>query len=188
MADLLKHQARICQIAAGMMIHDQKVLLVKHKKLKRWLSPGGHIDPGELPHQAAEREFFEETGVRGRAVDYLLQADSEFDQYLPSPIETNLHWVCQENYQHRIESNDPSQPVKTELWPRGCEQHLCFVYLLKPLNNQLEPKLNSKETTDIGWFTQQELNSIELTPELRGELEHGFYIIQRYSSQPLFSF
>lgn len=31
--------------------------------LDRWNGVGGKIDPGELPHQAMEREFREETGV-----------------------------------------------------------------------------------------------------------------------------
>ena len=39
------------------------VLLHQHKKLGRWLPPGGHIDPGETPWEAAVREVREETGL-----------------------------------------------------------------------------------------------------------------------------
>ena len=42
---------------------DRFVLLLHHKALDRWLQPGGHIDPGELPLEAARREVFEELGV-----------------------------------------------------------------------------------------------------------------------------
>jgi 8-oxo-dGTP pyrophosphatase MutT (NUDIX family) len=48
---------------------DGRVLLHRHKRLGRWLQPGGHLDPGELPWQAAVRETWEETGVRATHPD-----------------------------------------------------------------------------------------------------------------------
>lgn len=40
------------------------ILLIHHKRLDRWLQPGGHIDPSdESAMAAARREVFEETGV-----------------------------------------------------------------------------------------------------------------------------
>ena len=41
----------------------RRVLLHRHKRLGMWLQPGGHIDPGELPWDAALREAGEEGGV-----------------------------------------------------------------------------------------------------------------------------
>lgn len=49
--------------ASGLVIKDRKVLLIFHPYIKRWFQPGGHIDEGEEPIQAAIREVFEETGV-----------------------------------------------------------------------------------------------------------------------------
>jgi 8-oxo-dGTP pyrophosphatase MutT (NUDIX family) len=43
-----------------------RVLLHRHKRLGRWLQPGGHLDPGELPSEAAVRETHEETGLTAR--------------------------------------------------------------------------------------------------------------------------
>lgn len=40
-----------------------KMLLVHHKGLDKWLPPGGHIEDNEVPHEAAIREVYEETGV-----------------------------------------------------------------------------------------------------------------------------
>jgi 8-oxo-dGTP pyrophosphatase MutT (NUDIX family) len=40
-----------------------RVLLHRHKRLGLWLQPGGHVDPGESPAEAARRETAEETGV-----------------------------------------------------------------------------------------------------------------------------
>jgi 8-oxo-dGTP pyrophosphatase MutT (NUDIX family) len=42
------------------------VVLVKHKRFRIWLQPGGHIDPGESPADAALREAEEETGLEVR--------------------------------------------------------------------------------------------------------------------------
>ena len=48
--------------ASGLVINNGKVLLVFHPFIKRWFQPGGHIDDGELPIDAAIREVYEETG------------------------------------------------------------------------------------------------------------------------------
>lgn len=43
-----------------------RVLLHRHKRLRRWLQPGGHLEADEQPHEAALREVREETGIRAR--------------------------------------------------------------------------------------------------------------------------
>ena len=43
---------------------EDKILLVDHKKALLWLPPGGHVEPGEHPHESAHRELSEELGVR----------------------------------------------------------------------------------------------------------------------------
>jgi len=40
-----------------------RVLLVKDVETKAWLAPGGSIEPGESPADAAVREMWEETGL-----------------------------------------------------------------------------------------------------------------------------
>ena len=43
-----------------------RVLLLHHRKLDRWLQPGGHGDPGETTgEEVALREALEESGLRG---------------------------------------------------------------------------------------------------------------------------
>jgi 8-oxo-dGTP pyrophosphatase MutT (NUDIX family) len=44
----------------------RRLLVVFHRKLGRWLQPGGHIEPTDVSIvDAARREVEEETGVRG---------------------------------------------------------------------------------------------------------------------------
>ena len=39
------------------------VVLLVHRRLGFWMQPGGHVDPGEAPWEAARRETREETGL-----------------------------------------------------------------------------------------------------------------------------
>jgi 8-oxo-dGTP pyrophosphatase MutT (NUDIX family) len=50
------------------VVWRDRVLLHRHPKLGMWLPCGGHVEPGELPDDAAVRELHEESGVRVRLV------------------------------------------------------------------------------------------------------------------------
>jgi 8-oxo-dGTP pyrophosphatase MutT (NUDIX family) len=51
---------------SGIVVGRRGVLLHRHKRLGIWLQPGGHIDAGEAPWEAALRETVEETGIEAR--------------------------------------------------------------------------------------------------------------------------
>ncbi len=44
----------------------ERLLLLYHRKLQRWLQPGGHGEPGETdPLEVSRREALEESGIQG---------------------------------------------------------------------------------------------------------------------------
>jgi 8-oxo-dGTP pyrophosphatase MutT (NUDIX family) len=49
--------------ASAIVVGPKGVVLHRHKRLGLWLQPGGHIEPGEPPWEAARREAKEETGL-----------------------------------------------------------------------------------------------------------------------------
>ena len=48
---------------SGVVTGARGTILHLHKRLGRWMQTGGHLEPGELPHEAALRESEEETGL-----------------------------------------------------------------------------------------------------------------------------
>lgn len=48
---------------SGIVAGRRGIVLHWHKRLGGWMQPGGHVDPGEAPWQAAVRETAEETGL-----------------------------------------------------------------------------------------------------------------------------
>ena len=49
--------------ASAVVVGRRGTVLHLHKRLARWMQPGGHIDPGEEPPVAARREAVEELGL-----------------------------------------------------------------------------------------------------------------------------
>lgn len=52
--------------SSAVVVGPRGTVLHLHKRLRRWLQPGGHVDPGEAPWETALRETREETGLAVR--------------------------------------------------------------------------------------------------------------------------
>lgn len=83
-----------------------ELLLIHHKKLKRWLQPGGHIEPSDSDvFAAARREVEEETGISR----LLLQQDGLFDldiHEIPALPNMAAHWHYDVRVLFRAESTE----------------------------------------------------------------------------------
>lgn len=108
--------------------HD-KFLFIRHKKLGKWLQPGGHIEPNELPDDAAQREVYEETGLHIELIGE--RKPRETDQVRPFAIQLNI-----------IVPNE--------------HEHIDLVYLALALNSQ-EVVANDIETEGAMWFSLHEI-------------------------------
>jgi len=51
----------------GAVFRDGKLLLVRERDDNHWSMPGGWADVGDIPSQSAEREVWEEAGIRVKA-------------------------------------------------------------------------------------------------------------------------
>lgn len=116
------------------------VLLHRHKKLGRWFPPGGHVEPNELPDEAAVREVLEESGVR-----VALVGERALPVYEPRQL------VRPRGVQ--LETIAPSH------------EHIDLIYFAKPLTDYDGLLLETDVT--LGWYGPDALGGLELTDEIR---------------------
>jgi len=50
------------------VVWNYHFLMGKRNDSGKWTFPGGHLENGETPHQAAKRELFEETGIKAEGI------------------------------------------------------------------------------------------------------------------------
>ena len=138
---------------AVFVVHDGRVLLHRHKRLGLWLPPGGHIDEGELPDEAAIRETLEESGVRITLIDGPLR--------LPDG--------------HRVAPHEPArlcQPIGIQLEDIGPgHQHIDLIYAARPLGERPEEVVEEEGSAQMGWYGREEWERLGVTGEVRGWAE-----------------
>jgi len=135
-------------VVAGYIIHQNRVLLIHHRKLDLWLPVGGHIEANETPDQALRREIMEEVGID---VEILGQSDlpmtGNVKVNLAAPFYVNVHSV-------------------------GDHDHCCFYYVCKAINPE-QLKIND-ELKDFEWFTKDDLAKDYVLADVKNQCRKAF--------------
>jgi 8-oxo-dGTP pyrophosphatase MutT (NUDIX family) len=127
------------------VVHDGRVLLHYHRKLGKWLPPGGHIEANELPDVAAAREVLEETGIRARLVGSRgLPVDQPRQLVIPAGIQVE-----------HISAG---------------HEHIDLVYFAEPDPDdiraaEVDPRL--AESDRVGWYAADELAELGANAEIQ---------------------
>jgi ADP-ribose pyrophosphatase YjhB (NUDIX family) len=127
---------------AVFVVHCGRVLLLFHPKIGLWLPPGGHIEEGELPDEAAVREVLEETGVRVRLVGDR-GVDVAYPRQLVRPAGIQLEDIA------------PGH------------QHIDLVYFAVPIDDDCAVSRECAERDRAGWYAPDELESLGANEEIR---------------------
>lgn len=122
---------------------DKKILLVKHHLWDKWVQPGGHMEDGETPEEAAIREVYEETGIKITLLGE--RFPREDDMIRPLGIQCN-----------RKDNG---------------EKHFDIIYAAVP-NNEVTDLVISNESYDIGWFSRKELENLSVFPDVKITMDY----------------
>ena len=122
--------------------YTKKILLVKHKKYNKWVQPGGHVIEGEVPEETAVREVYEETKLKIKLLGDRFPRESDFIRPLG----------IQKNYGKDI-------------------IHVDIIYVAVPMND-INVTYDPNESTNVGWFSREELDKIDVFPDIKITMEY----------------
>jgi 8-oxo-dGTP pyrophosphatase MutT (NUDIX family) len=146
---------------AVFVVHRGQVLLHYHRKLGRWLPPGGHVEDNELPDEAASREVFEETGTRPVLVG---------ERGLPSELEFEIPRQLVVPAGVQLENIYPGH------------QHIDLVYFAvpdpaDPRSADIDPQLAERD--QVGWYACSELKRLGANDEIQAWARRALDAVSR---------
>jgi ADP-ribose pyrophosphatase YjhB (NUDIX family) len=125
--------------ATTFVVDQGRTLLLHHRKLGMWLPPGGHIDPHELPDQAALREVREESGLEVELLE---------SGYVLGPVR-----VLPQPYCVLLEDIGPGH------------QHIDLIYFARVSGGTLAPA--EREAHAARWYSWEDLGEPEIAEDIR---------------------
>lgn len=133
------------------ILEEDKVLLLMHPKLQKWLPPGGHLEANELPTECAIREVFEETGLH---VELIKDEHLWVSRWNASSFERP--WLC---LLENIPAHGSAQP----------HQHIDFIYLGRPIGGSITQEHRSQH--EIRWFSHEQIQALSPDGEIFAETQ-----------------
>jgi len=120
--------------ATAFVVRGEATLLHWHKRLARWLPPGGHIEQDEEPGEAALREVREETGLVCEIVATSPSHAFTQPRQLPAPYTILLEDIP--------DSEEPAH------------QHIDLIYFVRPVDGADH---GTVEDPTLRWVSEAEL-------------------------------
>jgi len=117
------------------VVHNEKILLIHHRQLDKWLPLGGHIELDEDPEQAALREAKEESGFEVELIGERPPTTGPGTRALIAPRFLDIHRI---NETH---------------------EHIGLIYWARPKRGDLT--LAAEEHHDIRWCSVDELERLK---------------------------
>lgn len=119
------------------VVHEDKILVIHHRKLDKWLPLGGHIELDEDPEQAALREAREESGIEVELLGERPPTTSPGTRALIAPRFLDIHRIS------------------------ATHEHIGMIYWARPKAGALA--LAAAEHHDIRWCTRAEIETLQPT-------------------------
>ena len=121
------------------IVHENQFLLLFHLKHQKWLPPGGHLEEGETPPEAAKREVLEETGLE---VEFIKQENVWVDEWNSKSIERPFSCLLE------------PIPARGE---EPAHEHIDFIFIARPVGGNL---------IDGKWFSPEEVMALKTHEEI----------------------
>jgi 8-oxo-dGTP pyrophosphatase MutT (NUDIX family) len=125
------------------VVHEDKVLLIHHRNLNKWLPVGGHIELDEDPEAAALREAKEESGLEIELLGERPPTTEPGTRALIAPRFLDIHRIT------------------------DTHKHIGMMYWARPRTGTL--KLAPAEHHDIRWCSAADLDRLQ--PPMSGAVK-----------------
>ncbi|MFT4309159.1 MAG: NUDIX hydrolase [Candidatus Woesearchaeota archaeon] len=124
-------------VYVALLVHDYKILLLKHKKHEHWFFPHGYSLLQEIPDDTLKRICLDQTRIIANPLEY-------------SPI---------------ADQNDTKRcaiPLHNEMRSFGSHKVYCSYYLCKAMNPNDAIASEDHGIVEMRWYTKDELLALNL--------------------------